>query len=213
MRKRYWPWLAGMFLLGACAGPAAAAEANGVKVEVIAPGGSALDLRAEIFHYYGKPEEPLTAVFFSPEEFKVSAGNMKYDRREEVIFAGGGVLLSGEEIELQAEELNLYLNREEFAAGGGVVLTAGELKLTGWLLEGEISGGPLTATGEVEWSFREFQGSAGKLVYRHDEEKVYLSGNPVVCWEQGYMEGIEMILSLKTGEVTVTGPARSKLQP
>ena len=120
--------------------------------------------------------------------------------------------MSGEEIELQAEELNLYLNREEFAAGGGCP-DRRRTEAYRLAVGREISGGPLTATGEVEWSFREFQGSAGKLVYRHDEEKVYLSGNPVVCWEQGYMEGIEMILSLKTGEVTVTGPARSKLQP
>src|SRR5690554_7335438 len=116
VRKLYWLWIAGILLLSACAGPAAAAEVTGTNLEVIAPGGSDINLREEIFNYYGTAEEPVTAVFFSPE-FTVSAGNMKYDRREEIIFAGGGFSLSGEEMQLQAEELKLYLKREEFEAG------------------------------------------------------------------------------------------------
>jgi|GEM_PF-2110765 len=212
MKKLYWPWIAGLFLLGACTGSAAAAEETGMNLEVIAPGGSDIDLRGELFNYYGTPEEPVTAVSFSPE-FTVSAGNMKYDRREEVLSAAGGVLLYAEEMELRAEEIKFYLKREEFEAGGGFALTTGEMDLTGCMLKGCIAGGTLTATVKVGWRFREVEGEAEKLVYRQNEEKVYLSGKPVVRWEQGSMEGNEVIVNLETGEITMTGPVKSKLQP
>lgn len=193
-----------------CPGTAAASEENGLDLEIIAPGGSDIDLEEECFSYFGSAEQP---VLVRAREFSVTARRIDYDRKGEELSAGGDVFLKSKEIEFRTEEILIDLGQESFTAAGGFTLTAGEMELTGRMLTGSIPEGVLTATEDVNWSFRDLQGKADKLVYRQDEEKVYLSGTPVARWGENYMEGTMMILHLETGRITMTGPVKSRLQP
>ncbi|NLY88775.1 MAG: hypothetical protein GX085_04055 [Firmicutes bacterium] len=190
-------------------GAVAALAEEGLELEVIAPEGSDFDLENERFSYFGRARQP---VIMRTPEFSLTARRIDYDRKLQELTAVEDVVLMGEEIELRTEELQVDLDRELFTATGGFTLTAGEMELTGQVLTASIPEGMLTATTGVNWQFRDLRGEAEQLVYRKDEEKVYLSGKPVAYWGENYMEGTMMVLHLKTGRITMTGPVKSRLQ-
>lgn len=191
-------------------GTASAGTADaGSELEIIAPGGSDIDLANECFSYFGSSEKPVT---MRTSEFSVTARRIDYDRKRQELSAGGDVFLVSEEIEFRTEELLVELEKESFTATGGFTLTSGEMELTGRRLAASIPVGALIATEEVNWRFRDLRGEAEELVYRKDEGKVYLSGTPVAYWGENYMEGTMMVLHLETGRITITGPVKSKLQ-
>lgn len=199
-----------VFAQGPAAGTASANVADGgQELEIIAPGGSDIDLAQEYFSYFGGPEQPAT---MRTPEFSVTARRIDYDRKRQELSARGDVFLVSEEIEFRTGELLVELEEESFTATGGFTLTTGEMELTGQRLTAGLPEGVLTATGEINWRYRDLQGEAEELVYRKNEGKVYLSGTPVAYWGENYMEGTMMVLHLETGRINITGPVKSKLQ-
>jgi lipopolysaccharide assembly outer membrane protein LptD (OstA) len=182
---------------------------EGQELEIIAPGGSDIDLAQEYFSYFSSPEQPVT---MRTPGYSVTARRIDYDRKRQELSAKGDVFLVSEEIEFRTGELLAELEEESFTATGGFTLTAGEMELTGRQLAGRIPEGILTATGEINWRYRDLRGEAEELVYRKDEGKVYLFGTPVAYWGENYMEGTMMVLHLETGRINITGPVKSKLQ-
>ena len=203
----------GMSLIspGPAAGTVSTGTAEeGLGLEIIAPEGSDLDLEKEYFSYFGSSEQP---VIMRNPKYSLTARRIDYDRKQQELTARGDVFLVSEEMELRAEKLLVELERESLTATGGFTLTTGEMELTGRMLTASLLGGVLTATEEINWRFRDFWGKAEQLVYRKDEEKVYLSGTPVAYLGENYIEGTMMVLHLETGRIIITGPVKSKMQP
>lgn len=210
-----------VFLFFIC--PKAYAMDTITELEVIVPdeGWTDIDLKNEIFIYRGCLGSPVKVLNRSPQ-MCLTAVEIDYDLKKQLLAAKKevNVQVEGEETTLISEGMKLVtesfiyqIQDSFFEADGGFFLTKEDWSLSGRHLEGNLNENTIEATGELRFVQGTTEGKAETLSYSENEEKVILTGSPIIRWEEGCLEGEKdtvIIYYLDTGKIKAEGPTNIK---
>lgn len=232
-----------LLLGGTLPGWAAAEFSGTVEVNVPPQGVTQLDLKNEVCVYLGyngtpvevlveKPQMRLTAhkVSYQQKEELLTAEEGVTLETEQLIVTGTEMVLSPEFLRLPAGgeitslssdgwrlvsdgEVSYQLAEDTFQGTGGFTLWGSEWMMQGVCFEGDVQKGTVTAWEKLEFRSEETWGEAGTISYQQKEEKIILTGSPLICWEEGFLQGeadTVIIYDLASGEVKVEGPTQTR---
>lgn len=224
-------------------GWATAQIGGGVEVIVPAQGLTELNLKTEVYFYRGSAGEPvevqmekppmrLTAFQVTYDQGKqvLTAEKAAKLETEELAATGPTMILTPEEVRLprggeitavepEAERLvvngafSYQLTDESFQGTGGFLLQGPEWALEGEDFAGSLPEGEFTASGRLKFRYRDLSGEAETIAYYQQEERLILTGSPLIRWEEGFLQGgAETVISydLASGQAKVEGPTKTR---
>lgn len=124
----------------------------------------------------------LKPVSIEMDKYKITAAYLEYYQKEERVVASGGVNLVGADPEVR-------LTAEQIEARRDLIL----------------------ASGSVTFAYDQFAGSAEKLTYWPEEERLLLEGNPLVTTDGGELKGQHIEVDLADGTMVASGGSSLRL--
>jgi hypothetical protein len=216
---------------------------GGIEVNVPAQGITELDLKNEVCVYRGYKgtpvevlvEEPpmrLTAekVIYQQGEELLTAEEGATLETEQMIATGTKMAITPELLRLPVGgeitsltpaawrlmsngEISYQLTADTFQGTGGFTLWGPEWTLQGERFAGDLQEGTVTAGGKLQFRSGKTWGEAGTISYQQEEEKLILTESPLICWEEGFLQGEAetiIIYDLASGEAKVEGPTKTR---
>lgn len=122
-------------------------------------------------------------------------------------------------VSVQVDQYTVWAPLLEYFQDTGKVVASEGVKLVGANPKIELVSDQLQAddtqviaVGNVAFEFEEFSGSAEKLTYLPDEERLILTGNPVVKTKDGIISGAVIEIDLNAEVITASGGSQLHLE-
>lgn len=232
-----------LFLTVALPLGATAQIGGGVAVMVPAQGLTEINLKSGVYFYQGstgapvevqleKPRMRLTAfqvTYDQGKQFLTAEEAVKLEA-EKLVATGPTVILTPEQVRLpnggeitavQPETGRLVVTGafsyqftdESLRGTGGFSLRGPEWMLEGENFAGSLQKGEFTASGRLRFRHRDLSGEAETITYHQREERLILTGSPLIRWEEGFLQGeADTVINydLASGQAKVEGPTKTR---
>jgi lipopolysaccharide export system protein LptA len=204
-----------LLLGGALPGWGADEFGGGIEVNVPSQGLTELDLKNEVYIYLGYKGTPVE-VLVDESQLRLTAQKIRYHQGEQLITTEEAATLETKEWKLvSGGEISYQVTEDTFQGTGGFTLWGPEAEwmLQGERFEGNLPEGTVTAWGKLKFRSGETWGEAGTISYQQKEEKMILTESPLICWEEGCLQGeaeTVIVYDLASGQAKVEGPTKTR---